>query len=82
MELQEEVTRLRRQNRRLKIALVSVLAVLLVGVVTGAAQVLIGHARAVRSQQAAIEAQNRAQAALAAAQARVEEAAAQQPETD
>jgi hypothetical protein len=82
MKPEDEVTRLRRQNRRLRVALASVLAAFLGSAAILAAQAVIGYTRAVEAQRAAIEARDRAEAALAAAQARFEEGAAQQSQTD
>jgi hypothetical protein len=80
MNLEEEMARLTRQNRRLKRALISMVAIFLVGVAMGIAQLVIGYARAAQAREAALRAHARAEQALAAAKARFEEPTPQNPE--
>ena len=77
MGLEAQIEALKRQNRRLKVALFSTITVLLVAVATAAGFAGIAAARAraeeLRAREMAEQARAHAQAALAASQAELEE---------
>lgn len=82
MSFEAEIEALKRQNRRLKVALFSTIAVLILAVaaVSGFTPIAAARARAeeLRAREMAEQARAHAQAALAAAQAELEKTESQQ----
>ena len=77
MGLEAEIEALKRQNRRLKVALFSTITVLLVAVATATGYAGFAAARVraqeLRAREMAEQARTHAQAALAASEAKLEE---------
>ncbi len=74
MDLEAEIERLKRQNHRLRVALFSIVALLLVAVVTVAGTARIAETRAKADAQRALAREEQARDHAAAAFARAQEA--------